>query len=164
MKKKIVAMLLCVLIVCTVCISLVACDEEPETMDNYVGNYVGYIDGKSGAQLYMTISGLQKSAVDEDYYPINIQVLHPNGNGFSIESKLIKGEPVFINAVGNTQYIPLQNYSISELTNDKLMLRAVSGQIVSTLRFKSTELSLDSWKDVAWTSVNGGYVAYYYEG
>ena len=161
MKKKIVAVLLCVLIVCTVCISLVACNNDADNYNKYVGGYVGYIDGQSSVQLYMTISDLQKSSIDDDYYPVSIQAVHPDGRGFSIETRLVKGEPVFINAVGNTQYIPLQDFSISEIVNGTLTLRAVSGQIISTLHFKRTDLSLDQWREVAWTAVDGGYVAYY---
>lgn len=167
MKRKIVAILLCVLIIGTVGISLVACNNNNNNQDKYVGNYVAYVEGQPTIQCYITIQEKQKASevegAKDDFYPVAIKTIHPHDIGFHMDSfGWYVGENTISITLSesDTQYIQKGIYTVSSLSDDRFTLSANQDGRQTTIHCKKTNLTLMQWTESAFGSNNEPY---YYE-
>lgn len=161
MKKKIVALLLCVLIIGTIGISLVACNDNNNAQDKYVGNYVGFIEGERSTQIYLTIQDLQKNVVDGDYFPLYFITIHPDMTTKNSDARRYNDtDEVYIKYNSG---MPTGTYKISQLKDNKFTLTLNEENKTSVIHFKKTELNENSWLNVVFVQNGNEYTPYYYE-
>ena len=149
MKKKIVAVLLCVLIVCTVGVSLVACNNDTDTSKNYAGTWIGYCKGDKEFQFYATIQ------YDGPWY-LGLRVMNPDGEILYYDATIHNPDEE-IEFSHNITFVG-QKFVISKITNDKFTLTGSNNNKV--LHFKRSNISITQWTNHAFGSDGAPY---YYE-
>ena len=164
MKKKVVAFLLCVLIICTMSFALTACNKDK---DNYVGTYVGYIEGKKYIQLFINIGEQENGGTDFGgndilYYPISFDVLISDGYSFNMKADWKSKEngddfylPYYTG--GYSYYLPSGTYKIGKIKNKQFTMTLSDDGEPIIIHCKKTNLSKSEWEKSAYNNGNPSY-------
>lgn len=153
MKKRLIALILCVLVVCTMCVSLVACNRNNE---DYVGEYVGYIEGDEDFQIYMKFNW---RVYGDNVYVVDVYgVFGSKRDTYHLRRELGKTDKSL--RVGSG-YIKPGEYTISKISKDKFTMTLKGGDV--KIHYKRTNLSIQAWQIDAFRIENGKKVPYYYE-
>lgn len=150
MKKKIVAALLCVLIICIVGVSLVACNDDADKSKDYAGTWIGYCEGNNNLQFYATVQY-------EGPWYLGLRVINSDGEILSYGATIHNPDEE-VNFSNHITFVG-QKFVISKIANDKFTLEGANGGKV--LHFKRTSISNTQWEGIAF---NEDGEPYYYEG
>lgn len=162
MKKKIVAILLCVFVIGTIGISLVACNDNNNDQDKYVGTYVAYVEGEPMIQCYVEIQK-PKQEFERELYFFYIKVKNGYADALQGESYAWYTDQkdkiqLFANAnwqdghsvASAGEKLFSETYTFSSIENNKFTLSAVQNGKQTIIHCKRTDLDADEWKELAY--------------
>ena len=167
MKKKIVAVLLCVLTVCAMGVSLVACNDE-KPVSPLVGNWIGYVPNNSGIQYYLSVEKISDTEMSTKLTVRTTTNYQTEIKEESYSGKVRQSNEKLYNL--KDEYFA-QNYYNGvdiELSEDKQAF-ALEKPAGGKSYFKRTDLTLSEWQNKAYTLIPNGngdviYKALYFEG
>jgi len=157
MRKKVITILLCVLLISIIALSFVACNNQEDDNDGYVGTWVGYIEGDKTFQMYATVKELVKPKEGEPFSLVYIKVLNRELTWQTASGRLVKGVQK-ITFEGS--YNVIGEYTLSGVSEDTFTLSSS----INVLHFKRTTLNEDTWYNRAFKKTGEyTYEPYYYE-
>jgi len=158
MRKKIIVILLCVSLISIIALSFVACNNQEDDNDGYVGTWIGYLEGDKTIQMYATVKELFKPKEGAPFSLVFISVLNPDISWATAKGRIIEGEQE-ITFYAST-YPLYDTYSMSDISDNTFTLFNSE----KTLHFKRADLSEEKWRDRAFKKTGDyTYEPYYYE-